>query len=188
MSYNPKIHHRRSIRLKSYDYTQEGAYFITICTKNKQCIFGDIKQGEIKLNSLGMIAYNCWQEIPQHFPHIKLDIFVIMPNHIHGILWINQTISKEDKPRQYGKMVAGSIPCVIRSYKSAVTRQINQICNQKSISPVWQRNFYENINRNEESLESIRKYILNNPLNWENDSENPGQISLQEGFLLDIPF
>ncbi|MDJ0797804.1 MAG: transposase [Calothrix sp. MO_167.B12] len=188
MSYNPQIHHRRSIRLKEYDYTQEGAYFITICTKNKQYIFGDIKQGEMKLNSLGMIASACWEEIPQHFSHIKLDIFVIMPNHIHGILWINKKIPGENEPRQYGQMVAGSIPGVIRSYKSAVTKKMNQTCNQKGISSAWQRNFYEQIIRNEKSLEEIRKYIANNPVNWENDCENPGDIPQQNGFLLDIPF
>ncbi|ODG99581.1 transposase [Nostoc sp. KVJ20] len=188
MFYNPQIHHRRSIRLKDYDYTQEGAYFITICTKNRQCIFGDIKQGEMKFNLLGTIACDCWQEIPQHFPHIQLDIFVIMPNHIHGILWIHNTITSENELRKYGKMVSGSIPCVIRSYKSAVTKKINQICNLKGISSVWQRNFYEHINSNEESLESIRKYIINNPLGWENDRENPGDISQQHGLLLDVPF
>ena len=188
MSYNPEIHHRRSIRLKDYDYTQEGAYFITICTKDKQCIFGDIKQGEMKLNLLGTIADECWQEIPQHFPHINLDVFVIMPNHIHGILWIVKTIPKEDKTRDYGKMIPGSIPTVIRSYKSIVTKKINIICHQKGISSVWQRNFYEHINRNETSLEEIRKYIINNPLNWDNDDENTGQNIQEQRLLLDIPF
>jgi REP element-mobilizing transposase RayT len=188
MSYNPKIHHRCSLRLKDYDYTQEGAYFITICTKNRQCIFGDIKHGEMKLSFLGAIASQYWEEIPQHFPHIQLDVFVIMPNHIHGILWIEQTIPSKNQPRQYGKMVAGSIPCVVRSYKSAVTKKINQICHQKGISSVWQRNFYEHINSNEESLEPIRKYIINNPLGWEDDDENTGEISQQQGLLLDIPF
>ncbi|MEH2416685.1 transposase [Nostoc sp.] len=188
MSYNPQIHHRRSIRLKDYDYTQEGAYFITICTKHRQCIFGDIKQGQMKLNFIGTIACEYWKEISQHFPHIQLDVFVIMPNHIHGILWISHTIMRENEPRKYGKMVAGSIPCVIRSYKSAVTKKINEICNQKGISSVWQINFYEHINRNEQSLEEIRKYIINNPLQWENDHENPGDIYEQHELLLDIPF
>ncbi|WP_414553131.1 transposase [Anabaena sp. CCY 0017] len=188
MSYNPQIHNRRSMRLKNYDYTQNGAYFITICTKNRQCIFGDIKKGEMKLNSLGTIAYNYWQEIPQHFSHIQLDVFVIMPNHIHGILWIDNTITRCNEQRQYGNMVAGSIPCVIRSYKSAVTKKINQICNQKGASSVWQRNFYEHISRNEESLESIRNYIINNPLEWKNDHENTGDIYQQHEILLNIPF
>jgi REP element-mobilizing transposase RayT len=188
VSYNPEIHHRRYIRLKDYDYTQEGAYFITICTKDKQCIFGDIKQGEMKLNLLGSMAHQYWQEIPQHFPHINLDVFVIMPNHIHGILWIVKTIPKEDKTRDYGKMIPGSIPTIIRSYKSIVTKKINIICNQKGISCVWQRNFYEHINRNETSLEEIRKYIINNPLNWDTDDENIGEYIQEQRLLLDIPF
>ena len=188
MSYNPKQHHRRSIRLKNYDYTQKGAYFVTICTRNKQCIFGDIEKGKIKLNSLGKIAHDCWTEIPLHFPHIKLDVFVIMPNHIHGILWIEREIYTAYEKREYGKMIAGSIPCVIRSYKSSVTKNINQLCNQKGMSSVWQRNFYEYINRSEESLEVIRKYIIENPLKWEHDSENNHDISQEYEFLSDIPF
>ena len=188
MPYNPQIHHRRSIRLNNYDYTQEGAYFITICTKNKQGIFGDIKQGEMKLNLLGTFARDYWQEIPQHFPHIKLDVFVMMPNHSHGILWLVQKIKPEEQPRSFGKMIPGSIPCVIRSYKSAVTKKINQICNHKGISSVWQRNFYEHIHQNEESLEAIRNYIINNPVNWENDSENINQVYYDDTLLLDIPF
>ncbi|MBO1048762.1 MAG: transposase [Dolichospermum sp. DEX182a] len=188
MSYNPQIHHRRSIRLKDYDYTQEGAYFITICTKNKQCIFGDIKQGEMQLNLLGTIARDYWQEIPQHFPHIKLDIFVIMPNHIHGILWIIEKIKTTNQQRNFGEMILGSIPCVIRSYKSAVTKKINQICHQKGISSVWQKNFYEHIHQDEKSLEIIRNYIINNPLNWENDPDNLGEIYYEDTLLLDVPF
>lgn len=188
MPYNPQVHHRRSIRLKNYDYTQEGAYFITLCTKNKRCIFGDIKQGEIKLNLLGTIARDYWQEIPQHFPHINLDVFVIMPNHIHGILWIVQKIKPEEQPRSFGKMIPGSIPCVIRSYKGAVTKKINQIWHQKGISSVWQRNFYKHIHQNEQSLETIRNYIINNPLNWENDPDNLGEIYYDDTLLLDVPF
>jgi putative transposase len=188
MAYNPEIHHRRSIRLKNYDYTQEGAYFITICTQDRQCIFGDIKKGEMQLNLLGTIADKYWQEIPQHFPHIKLDVFVVMPNHVHGILWIVKRIARETKTKDYGKMTPGSISTVIRSYKSAVTKKINLICNQKGMASVWQRNFYEHINRDEESLSEIRKYILNNPLDWDNDDENIGELSHEHGLLLDIPF
>jgi REP element-mobilizing transposase RayT len=187
MPYNPEIHHRRSIRLKHYNYTQQGAYFITICTKNKQCIFGDVKRGEMQLNLLGTIARYYWQEIPQHFPHVKLDVFVIMPNHIHGILWIIEKITGEEQPRSFGKMIPGSIPCVIRSYKSAVTKKINQICNQTNISSVWQRNFYEHIHQNQESLEATRNYIINNPVNWDNDPENMDKIYYDE-LLLDVPF
>jgi hypothetical protein len=133
MPYDPEKHHRRSIRLKEYDYTQAGAYYITLCTKARQCLFGDVVKGEMRLNSLGYIAFICWQAIPDHFPHVELDVFVIMPNHLHGILLINDTLIRArhcraptieqnhiPKTEKFGKPVSGSIPTVIRSYKSAV--------------------------------------------------------------------
>jgi hypothetical protein len=92
MPYDPQKHHRRSIRLKGYDYTQPGAYYVTLCTKARQCLFGDVIKGEMRLNSLGYIAFTCWQAIPNHFPHVELDAFVLMPNHLHGILVISDTV------------------------------------------------------------------------------------------------
>ena len=94
MPYDSQKHHRRSIRLKGYDYTQPGAYYITLCTKARQCLFGDVVKGEMRLNSLGYIAFTCWQAIPNHFPHVELDAFVIMPNHLHGILVISDTLTR----------------------------------------------------------------------------------------------
>ena len=88
MKYNPDIHHRRSIRLKGYDYSQPGAYFITICTHRRACLFGDVIEGDMHLNPLGNMAWQCWQAIPDHFPHAILDAFVVMPNHVHSIVWI----------------------------------------------------------------------------------------------------
>jgi REP element-mobilizing transposase RayT len=89
MLYYPQKHHRRSIRLKGYDYTQPGAYYVSLCTEARQCLFGDVVKGEMRLNSLGHIAFTCWQAIPDHFPHIELDVFVVMPNHLHAILVIS---------------------------------------------------------------------------------------------------
>lgn len=88
MRYDPNKYHRRSIRLKGFDYTQEGAYFVTICTQNQACLFGDIVNGQMRLNDVGTIADICWRAIPEHFPRVVLDVFVIMPNHVHGIIWI----------------------------------------------------------------------------------------------------
>jgi len=88
MKYNPNIHHRRSIRLQGYDYTQPGVYFITICTHSRQCLFGEVVDGKMRLNALGNVARQCWLAIPEHFPHTALDEFIIMPNHVHGIIWI----------------------------------------------------------------------------------------------------
>ena len=109
MAYKPNIHHRCSIRLKKYDYSQAGLYFVTICTKGKQCLFGYIKKNKMYFNSLGAIAYNYWINIPQHFPHVNLDIFVIMPNHIHGILWLTKSPNVETNSHQFRKVTKGSI-------------------------------------------------------------------------------
>ncbi|WP_017652226.1 transposase [Fortiea contorta] len=198
MSYDPRIHHRHSIRIKGYDYTQPGIYFITICTKGRQCLFGDVTKGEMQLNCLGQIAWNCWQTIPDHFPHIELDIFVVMPNHLHGILIItdkpvgaqqccalNQHL--DHNTEQFGQPVNSSIPTIIRSYKSVVSKRINLIWQTKGQS-IWQRNFYEHIGRDQKSLDNIRQYILDNPQRWADDPENLQHKSNKPNFLFDIPF
>lgn len=177
MRYDPAKHQRRSIRLKGYNYSKAGLYFITICTHHKQCLFGAIVNKQLTLNVFGEIARECWLSIPEHFSKIKLDEFVIMPNHIHGILILTDNDCRgKAVPCPYGgkfgQPVAGSIPTIIGSYKSAVTKQINIICNSKG-SAVWQRNYYEHIIRNEKSLNNIRKYIINNPLNWKGDRLHP---------------
>jgi len=96
MKYNPDIHHRRSIRLRDYDYSQAGAYFITICAHNRECLFGEIADGAMRLNAAGEIAMQCWQEIPLHFPHSALDEWVIMPNHLHGIVVLTDTVGAKN--------------------------------------------------------------------------------------------
>ncbi|MFM7372811.1 MAG: hypothetical protein ACKO2Z_34520, partial [Sphaerospermopsis kisseleviana] len=96
MPYNPEIHHRRSIRLKGYDYSQIGAYFVTICTHHRNCLFGEIVDGEMKLNTNGEVAKGCWLSIPRHFQNVELDEFVIMPNHVHGIIIIVNSEAKQD--------------------------------------------------------------------------------------------
>jgi REP element-mobilizing transposase RayT len=201
MPYAPEKHHRRSIRLKEYDYTQPGAYYITLCTKARQCLFGDVVKGEMHLNSLGNIAFTCWQTIPDHLPHVELDVFVIMPNHLHGILVISDTLIRArqcraptieqnhiPKTEKFGKPVSGSIPTVIRSYKSAVTKRINAICNTKYTSLIWQRDLYEHISRDEASVHNIRRYIVENPWRWADDPENPQHHLENQGLLLDLPF
>lgn len=188
MPYNPEIHHRKTIRLKSYDYSQAGAYFITICTKQKQCIFGDIKNGEMRFNALGSIADKYWQEIPEHFPNVALDTYTIMPNHLHGILWIIESSQRDNKNRKFGDIVIGSISSIVRFYKAIVTKKINKICNTKGLSVVWQGRYYEQIIRDEKALVNIRSYIINNPLNWDIDEENPTIDQHQPDILLDLPF
>ncbi|AFY32102.1 transposase [Calothrix sp. PCC 7507] len=198
MPYDPQKHHRRSIRLKGYNYTEAGAYFVTICTKAWQCLFGNVVNGEMQLNSLGYIAFHCWQTIPYHFPYIELDIFVVMPNHIHGILIITDNPVEarhclalnqhsEGNPEQFGKPVRGSISTVIGSYKSVVSKRINIILQTKGQS-IWQRNFYEHIGREQKALDNIQEYIVNNPQRWADDPENPQANSDIQDYLFDIPF
>jgi REP element-mobilizing transposase RayT len=147
----------------------------------------------MRLNALGNIAFTCWQAIPAHFPHVELDAFVVMPNHLHGILVISETLVRARHCRaptteQFGKPVPGSIPTVIRTYKAAVTKRINLICNTKGTSLIWQRDFYEHISCDEESLHNIRQYIVENPWRWAEDPENPQNHLENQELLLDLPF
>lgn len=199
MTYDPTRHHRRSIRLKGYDYTQLGAYFITIVTYDRAHVFGAVVDGEMRLNNAGRIADQCWRDIPAHFPHVALDAFVMMPNHVHGILWIAAddddagarhvgarhaaplpdaaapTDVAPPRMEQFGKPVPGSIPTIVRSFKSAVTKHINE-GRQTPGAPVWQRNYYEHIIRDDRALNAIRRYIAENPLRWHLDRENAQRI------------
>jgi REP element-mobilizing transposase RayT len=179
MKYNPKKHHRRSIRLRNYDYSQAGAYFVTICTINRKCLFGKIEgpnnnSPNIMLSNVaGKIVQQCWLEIPTHFPNAELDKFVVMPNHIHGIIIIKNVWVQNFEPIQqnkYQKIIPQSIGSIIRGFKIGVTKWFRQNTN---IYNVWQRNYYEHIVRNERELNQIREYIINNPLQWQFDRENP---------------
>jgi len=170
---------RRSIRLQNYDYTQNGAYFITICTHNRECVFGSVINGQMQLNEEGKIAELCWQHIPQHFPQSTLDEFVVMPNHIHGLIILDNSATLiRDQPavpllahEQFSKPVSGSIPTIVRSYKSAVTKQINALWQTPSHT-FWQRNYYEHIVRNLTEMEKIHRYIANNPASWALNPDN----------------
>jgi putative transposase len=183
MKFDPNKHHRRSIRLKGYDYTQPGAYFVTICTYQRQTILGEIVDGEMLLNTCGEIARDEWFKTAQIRSNVQLhqEEFVIMPNHLHGIIWIIEPNVRARRRRaptheSFGNSVTGSIPTIVRSYKSAVTKRINQLLDSPG-APVWKRNYYEHIVRNEAELTAIQKYIQNNPLKWEFDQDNP--VNLQ---------
>jgi REP element-mobilizing transposase RayT len=166
MKYNPNIHHRRSIRLKGYDYSQPGAYFITICTHLRERIFGEIVDGKMQLNQFSKIVQSHWRNLEKYHSHIQLDEFVVMPNHFHGIIIINKNmmVDTASDRKQTG------VPEVIRGFKTFSARQINKIRHQSGI-PLWQRNYYERIIRDEEELSQIQKYIINNPQNWTKDRE-----------------
>ncbi|MEW6526127.1 MAG: transposase [Spirochaetota bacterium] len=172
MKDNRKIHNRRSIRLKGYDYSQIGAYFVTICTHNREFLFGNISDGKMILNDYGKIVEQCWYDLPNHYNNIELHEFVVMPNHFHGIISIVTTdntpvgaIHESPLQLQRRKML---LPKIIGRLKMNTAKQINIIRNTPGI-PVWQRNYYEHIIRDDESFYRISKYIINNPINWEKD-------------------
>jgi putative transposase len=160
MNYNPELHHRRSIRLKGYDYSTTGAYFITICTHEREQLFGDILDRTMVLNELGHIAQLHWQKLERHHATLILDRSVVMPNHLHGIMILDSSIE-----------ASKSISEIIGSFKTFSARAINKIRKSKGV-PVWQRNYYERIIRTEAELDYVRQYIVNNPINWQTDLNN----------------
>ena len=230
MKYNPDIHHRRSIRLKGYDYSQNGLYFITICTQNREHLFGTITNGQMALNPMGEIAHTEWFKTASMRPNIRLHEFIAMPNHIHGIIEIiptpphpvrthcmrppdmpnhgqserlgrvqraptnaattdNHGQSEPGHGQHAGDIVrahcmrphdappitnnhgqrAPTVGDIVRGYKSAVTKRINEIRNISGV-PVWQRNYHEHIIRNEIAYLRISEYIQANPRRWQDDN------------------
>jgi REP element-mobilizing transposase RayT len=163
-----------SVRLKNYDYSQTGAYFITIVANQRHHFFGEIVDDTMQLSDIGEIAQKFWNEIPRHFRFIKTDEFVVMPNHIHGILWIDGgNTNKPPQPLNNQKMAKispqrGSLATVVRSYKSAVTRKSREIFPDFA----WQSRFHDRIVRNDDELNRIREYIIANPTMWERDRNN----------------
>jgi putative transposase len=157
---------RVQIRLQEFDYSEEGYYFVTICTSDHKNIFGLIKDGQMKLNTFGMIAENSWKGIPLHFKNTELDEFIVMPNHIHGIIIINPLVGAgHARPLRINNLSQ-----IIGSFKAAVSKQINGLI---KIHFQWQRSYYDHIIRTEESLNNIREYIINNPTKWDEDENNP---------------
>lgn len=188
MNYRAEAYGRRSIRLKGYDYAQPGAYFVTICTQDRQCLFGDIAEGQTRLNTLGEVVLACWANLPHHFPHVELDAFVVMPNHVHGIVVITHRRGEASGPNTRIPGLAapdasplldgtrpGSLGAIVQNFKSVSTRRINTMRSAPGL-PVWQRNYYEHVIRNEHELDRIREYIASNPMQWAMDSENPDHV------------
>lgn len=166
---------RRSIRLKGYDYSQAGLFFITICCENRICRFGKIQNGEMILNEYGRIAYNEWEKTPDIRNHVELGEFIIMPNHIHGIIRLGELHSPENKSTSHSnrgefnsplRSPSQTVGAIVRGYKSSVTKQLNLMGFHGKL---WQRNYYEHIIRNEQSHHRISNYIINNPAKWQTD-------------------
>src|SRR5574341_2258341 len=178
MRYDREKHHRRSIRLSGYDYSQAGAYFVTICTQNRQCLFGEIVDEEMGLSDAGRIVQSVWVELPQHYVGVDIDGFVVMPNHIHGIIVLIDDVVGAGldvraglKPAPTARKRRG-LPEIVRAFKTFSSRHINQWRDTPGM-PVWQRNYYEHVIRGEDQLNRVRRYIEDNPMMWETDRENP---------------
>jgi putative transposase len=177
---------RRLCRWHGASGAQTGAYYVTIVAWRRECLFGEVVNGEMVLNLRGRIADECWRKIPNHFSNVELGAHIVMPNHVHGIIFINDgadafasarsrgTIYRaptdESNTERFGKPVKGSLPTIIRTYKAAVTRVIGRELNETGI---WQRNYYEHVIRDEKDLQNKTDYINANPLLWDEDDENP---------------
>lgn len=190
MAYNPEVHHRQSIRLRDYDYSRAGAYFVTICAWQRECLFGEVVDGGMRLNDAGRVVTRIWDMLPQRFQDAEVDVFVAMPNHIHGIIVINDPggvgaihelplhASPHASPlrklylRDRRNM---SLPKIIGYLKMNSAKRINQQRNTPGV-PVWQRNYYERIIRDESEWHAIRQYMLDNPVKWEEDENHPARI------------
>ena len=192
--FNPDIHHRRSVHLKDYDYSNAGAYFVTVCAWQRGCLFGEIVDGAMRLNEYGRIVEHEWLKTSDIRDNVELDYYVVMPNHFHGILmiaddvgatrWVAQNKTSNGnaiRPIQERAihriaptktLQSNTLGAIIGQFKSVVTKRINEIRDNPGC-PVWQRNYYEHVIRNDDELNVVRQYILDNPLKWEMDEENP---------------
>ena len=177
MADNSEKHHRRSIRLKEYDYSQAGGYFVTICTQDRKCIFGEIVNGEMKLNTFGKIVSSEWLKTRFYRLNVVLDEYVVMPNHAHGIIMIVETgdvgATRRVAPTKITTIRPNTIGSIIGQIKSITTKKIR---NGGMKSFLWQRNYWEHVIRDEDKLFKIRQYIQNNPIKWHLDRENPEKV------------
>ncbi|OGN92315.1 MAG: hypothetical protein A2Y88_07425 [Chloroflexi bacterium RBG_13_48_10] len=195
MKFDPHIHHRHSIRLKDYDYSQPGAYFITLVSYQRDCLFGNVIEGEMQLSRYGKIVLQVMQNLPDHYQYVTVEAFVVMPNHIHAIMvlraddddsmsrggslqdpnssqvndpseWI--AVPGYGQTRPFYRMRRHVLPEIVRALKSFSARRINQVRGTHGIA-VWKRNYYEHIIRNQKELIAFREYIVDNSRRWTED-------------------
>ncbi|OGQ99859.1 MAG: hypothetical protein A2511_15735 [Deltaproteobacteria bacterium RIFOXYD12_FULL_50_9] len=182
MTFNSDIHHRKSIRLRGYDYSQAGLYFITICTHERLPIFGEIVDGKMMSNEAGMMAEKCWRAIPDHFSWAMLDDFVVMPNHVHGIITVGAKdflpLQPKHRANDHSPLQSNAVPqpkhgtsqtigSIVRGFKIGVTKWFRT---NTDMQVVWQRNYYEHIIRDEAAYLKIADYIQTNPQRWLEDT------------------
>ena len=205
MTYEPGKHHRRSVRLEGYDYAQAGAYFVTLCTKDRECLFGEVVSGEMQKNSAGGMIQKAWNALPAKYADMEVDECIVMPNHIHGIIVLlvgagpcacpvfqgdgypdreghRQGINKGHP--QGGAPTRLALPDIVHRFKSFTTAQYRTNVLQNNSPPfpgkLWQRNYYEHIVRNADELNRIREYIVNNPARWTEDEDNPANLNRRQ--------
>ena len=192
MTPDRKKHQRRSIRLPGYDYTSPGFYFVTFCVHGGECVLGEVVDGEMRLSEWGQVASRYWMRIPDHFQHVQLDAWVVMPNHMHGIIVITRKgeASPANDPsthnltldparpqdtahaRDASPLQRGSLGAIVGNFKSVMTRRINRLRGMPG-TPFWQRNYWEHIIRDDDPLNRIREYIRDNPKRWDEDQLHP---------------
>ncbi len=180
--YDPDKHHRRSIRLRGYDYARPGAYFVTICTQHRECLFGKIIDGQMIMNEAGRMIMRWWQELPRKFPSVDTDAYVVMPNHFHGIILVGAALCGRPELKLSGhpRRGAPTLCDIMDWFKTMTTNEYIRAVRDHGWPPfpgrLWQRNYYEHIIRNEQELNEIRTYIFENPLKWELDENHPNRI------------
>lgn len=168
MTYLPQ---RKQIRLVGYDYTAAGGYFITICAYQRQHLFGTIVEGTMQLSAIGLLVEQEWTATPIHRPYLRLDAFTIMPNHVHGVVFIEDPSAlPNDRAQHAAPLPSGSLGAFVRAFKSAVSRRSKIELGFQQ--PIWQRNFHERIIRNADEYDKIAAYVISNPANWQSDSLN----------------
>ena len=183
MKFNPEIHRRRSIRLQGYDYAQAGAYFVTLCTQNRECLFGDVAGEKMLLNDAGRMIEEWYSELENKFHDVQCDEFICMPNHVHFIVvnaGADPGVRPGASPRQGKEHICSSLHQVVQWFKTMSTNTYIQGVKQHGWRPfpdkLWQRNYWEHVIRHEPELNHIREYIQHNPLQWELDALHPKSI------------
>ena len=201
-TYDQDRHHRRSVRWRGYDYRQVGAYFLTLCSVERALLFGDIVDGQMCLNEIGQLVATLWRQSPLIRPTLAMDAFVVMPNHLHGIVFITDaptvtsdrasaaatTVgahSRAPHPRtpvtrptcQTVHRPARSIGSFVAGFKAATSREVNRLRNAPG-TPIWQRNYYDRVIRDEAELQRIRQYIIDNPRRWAEDEDHPDRLRI----------
>lgn len=190
MRYDPNQHHRRSVRLKWYDYASPGAYFVTLCTQGHVCLVGEAADGEVALNGAGKMVMAAWEGLPGRFSFVGVDTHVVMPNHFHGIIAIEADApadvdvgaplvgaQRRVGTRRAATRAAPTLGEVVGAFKSLTTNDYIQGVRELGWQPfrkrLWQRSYYEHVIRNEGDLDHIREYIINNPARWLEDPDHP---------------